>query len=369
MDDPDHYPMTAPGSNPFTIVITDSGLGGLSVYAAIAKGLAGSGPRAGISLVYINAWPEKEKGYNHYPDMAIKAAVFDQALTAMAGFKPDALVIACNTLSVIYPYTGFSQITRIPVYDIIGQGVSLAADLLIREPSTGIILFGTPTTADSQIHARQLIHQGITPDRIVSQGCPGLAGKIERNPFDPEINTLIQNNVDQAMAAGAAGFEHTAAALCCTHFGYCRDLFASAVARHTGTIPRILNPNQGLADQVVTTTQKIVSANAAARQQIPEILLHGNDKPAGRPCRPMKHTDGAQISLPQTAGSRVPAPQAGRFSDLNFQILSRVPLEPGRIQAYAALFESHAPQVAAALKNYQYQPDLFHTPFQGESFL
>jgi glutamate racemase len=283
--------------------------------------------------------------------MAFKALVFDQALTAMAGFKPDALVIACNTLSVIYPHTVFFKRTWIPVHDIIGQGVDLAAGLLTREPATGVILFSTPTTAESRVHTLALMRKGINPDRIVSQGCPGLAGKIERNPVDPDIHTLIRDNVDQAMAAGGSRFQQTAAALCCTHFGYCRDLFASAVARHTGTMPRILNPNQGLADMVVDKTQNILSAHTAGSFQIPE-------KPACRVCGPME----------QTAQSRPPATPADRFSDLSFQILSRVPWEPARIQAYAALFESHAPQVAAALKNYQYHPDLFHIPFIGESF-
>lgn len=328
--------MNPPMSNACTLVVTDSGLGGLSVFAAVATELFQTHvPGTKINLIYVNAWPETDKGYNHYPDMARKAAVFDQALAAMARFRPDALVIACNTLSVIYPHTGFSKITTIPVYDIIGQGVDLAADVLIRDPATGVILFSTPTTADSRVHARRLIRKGIAPERVVSQGCIGLAGKIERNPFDPEINTLIQDNVDQAMAAGATRFQQTAAALCCTHFGYCRDLFASAVARHTGTTPRILNPNQGLADQVVMETQKILSAHAAGSAQIPKILLQ---------------------------------PQAGRFSDLNLQILSRVPWEPFRIKAYASLFESCAPQVSAALKNYQYNPDLFHIPFEGEPF-
>ncbi|MFU8769807.1 MAG: hypothetical protein ACNA7H_08740, partial [Desulfotignum sp.] len=88
--------MTPPVSPSHTIVVTDSGLGGLSVFAGIAAGLARTVPGSGIHLIYVNAWPETGKGYNHYPDMARKAAVFDQALAAMARFRPDALVIACN---------------------------------------------------------------------------------------------------------------------------------------------------------------------------------------------------------------------------------------------------------------------------------
>jgi glutamate racemase len=312
--------MTAPGPDSHTIVVTDSGLGGLSVYAGILKGLSRTAaPGSGINLIYVNAWPEKDRGYNHYPDMARKAAVFDRALAAMAALRPDTLVIACNTLSVIYPHTEFFQTTRIPVHDIIGQGVNLVADLLAKKPETGIILFGTPTTAQSQVHAHELTHKGIALDRIITQGCTGLAGTIERNPFDPSINLMIQDNVDQAMAKGGNRFHPLAAALCCTHFGYCEDLFASALARHTGAPPEILNPNQGLAEQVVMETGKQGFFSSA-----------------------------------------------DRMPGLNLQILSRIPFEPLRIQSYATLFESHAPRVAAALNHYQYLPDLFHIPEQGD---
>ncbi len=309
-------------SDPATIVVTDSGLGGLSVFAAIAAGLARTCPWPRINLVYFNAWPEKDRGYNHYPDMTYKARVFDNALAAMARLGPDALVIACNTLSVIYPYTDFSKTTSVPVHDIIGQGVDMISAALARNPETGVILFGTPTTAGSRIHVHGLVQKGITPDRIINQGCVDLAGKIERNPFDPDLATMIQDNVDQAMASGAGQFRQLAAALCCTHFGYCRNLFSSAIAGRTGHPPLILNPNQALADQVLFQAAQMVSRNDMARFRMPE----------GHACPPSK---------------------------MNIRIMSRVPWDKQRIIAYETLFAPHAPKVAKALANYHFNPDLF----------
>ncbi len=309
-------------SDTATILVTDSGLGGLSVFAAIAKRLAHASPWSGVNLVYFNAWPEKERGYNHYPDMAHKARVFDNALSAMARLHPDALVIACNTLSVIYPYTDFSNTTPLPVHDIIGQGVDMIAAALARDPETGVILFGTPTTAGSRIHAQGLIRKGITQDRIINQGCVDLAGKIERNPFDPDLATMIQDNVDQAMASGAGQFRQLAAALCCTHFGYCRNLFSSAIAGRTGRPPLILNPNQALADQVLFQAAQMVSRNGITRSRMPE----------GQACPPSK---------------------------MVIQIMSRVPWDKQRITAYETLFAPHTPMVAKALANYHFNPDLF----------
>ena len=309
-------------SDTATIVVTDSGLGGLSVFAAIANRLARACPWSGVNLIYFNAWPEKDRGYNHYPDMTYKARVFDNALSAMARLGPDALVIACNTLSVIYPYTDFSKTTPLPVHDIIGQGVDMIAAALARDPETGVVLFGTPTTADSRIHARGLIRKGITEDRIINQGCVNLAGKIERNPFDPDLATMIQDNVDQAMASGAGQFRQPAAALCCTHFGYCRDLFSSAIAKHTGRPPLILNPNQALADQVLFQAGQVVSRNGMSRSRMPEGLA----------CPPSK---------------------------MDIRVMSRVPWDRQRIIAYETLFAPHAPRVAKALANYHFNPDLF----------
>ena len=102
-----------------TLVVTDSGLGGMSVFAGLVQGLARGSEYSRINLVYVNAWPRQHKGYNHYPDMAARARVFHNALTAMAGFRPDQILIACNTLSVIYPHTQFSAQTLIPVTGIV----------------------------------------------------------------------------------------------------------------------------------------------------------------------------------------------------------------------------------------------------------
>jgi glutamate racemase len=322
MDDPENRQMNLQASDTATIVVTDSGLGGLSVFAAIAESLANTCPWSGMNLVYFNAWPEKDRGYNHYPDMTYKARVFDNALSAMARLDPDALVIACNTLSVIYPYTDFSNTTTLPVHDIIGRGVDMIAAGLARDPETGVILFSTPTTAGSRIHAQELICRGIAPDRIINQGCINLAGTIERNPFNPDLPAMIQDNVNQAMAAGAKRFRGVAAGLCCTHFGYCSNLFSATIAGHTSQPPLILNPNQALADQVLFQAAQMASRNGMARSRMPE----------GQACPPSK---------------------------MDIRIMSRVPWDRQRITAYETLFAPHAPGVAKALINYHFNPDLF----------
>lgn len=72
-----------------TLLVTDSGLGGLSVCAGMAARFANDARYERIHLVYFNAWPEQDRGYRHYPDPADRSKVFDNALAAMAKYTPD----------------------------------------------------------------------------------------------------------------------------------------------------------------------------------------------------------------------------------------------------------------------------------------
>src|SRR5512143_2387956 len=113
-----------------TLVLTDSGLGGLLVCADLERRLHES-PGAGvIRLAYVNAWPEEGCGYNDLPDIIARADVFDRALTAMMSFDPAVIVIACNTLSVVYGETAFSRAPRVPVEGILDAGVELFFEAL-----------------------------------------------------------------------------------------------------------------------------------------------------------------------------------------------------------------------------------------------
>ncbi|MCG8564407.1 MAG: hypothetical protein MI747_04915, partial [Desulfobacterales bacterium] len=98
-------------------------------------------------------------------------------------------------------------------------------------------------------------------------------------------------------------------ALCCTHFGYRRELFIQAMEAVTQARVHILNPNEAMSQNALAPYKSRDMGNA------PEIM------------------------------------------ELN--IVSRVPWEDARIQAYEKLFASRSPRVVQALKNYELTPDLF----------
>jgi len=295
-----------------TILVTDSGLGGMSVFARIAAHLKKKSPWQDVSMVYFNAWPEQDKGYNHFKTMDQRAGVFNNALNAMENFKPDMILIACNTLSVIYPFTHFSREEKPKISGIVDHGVQLIQKSLMSDPDSQVIIFGTPTTIAEKSHQQQLVKMGIDPNRIINQGCTNLAGKIERDPFSQDVSKMIHTNVSKAVSKIKKSVGTVYAALCCTHFGYCKDLFKTALSGYVKEDVIILNPNKRMADHAILDY---------------EILSH--DK-----------TDAF-------------------YPDIDMKVISRVFWEPERIDAYAKLLKDVSPEVVKALAAYEWSPDLF----------
>jgi glutamate racemase len=233
-----------------SILVTDSGLGGLSVFNRIAACLADNSPWPGVDLTYFNAWPAPMRGYNHFDTLERRVRVFDNALRAMDRFDPDQILIACNTLSVIYPFTPFAKETKKEVREIVSHGVQMLFEHLTRDPSSVAVVFGTPSTVQAASHEKGLRALGISKERILSIGCTNLAGYIEREPFSDIVGRTIDQCVGEAVRQldGTSGPVH--AALCCTHFGYRQTLFRQAFDQHTRLPVTLSNPNIRMANQV-----------------------------------------------------------------------------------------------------------------------
>lgn len=233
-----------------SILVTDSGLGGLSVFNDIANRLEQGSPWEEVKLVYFNAWPAPHRGYNHFGTEEKRARIFDNALFAMAAFDPDVILIACNTLSVIYPHTGFSTVSGIHVEGIVDHGVQMLYVNLVADPDSVAVVLGTPTTIEARSHEKELMRLGIGRDRIINIGCTNLAGWIEREPFSPTVEEMIQGFVRETAAKLGDFNGRVYAALCCTHFGYRQELFEAAFSRWVRAEVTILNPNLRMAQQV-----------------------------------------------------------------------------------------------------------------------
>jgi glutamate racemase len=174
------------------LVVTDSGLGGLSICAEIERNLRLAGTARPTRLTYVNAWPREGSGYNDIPDQATRTQVFDRALAAIDELHADRILIACNTLSIFYPLTEHCRIGATPVQGIVEAGVDLFWEALTGTPGSALVVLGTRATVASAAHRDGLIARGVEPRRIGSVDCHGLAGAIEANPRGAVAAHLIE---------------------------------------------------------------------------------------------------------------------------------------------------------------------------------
>ncbi len=91
------------------LVITDSGLGGLSICAQLmrlikerAKSTLPQLPVDDLHITYVNAVPADERGYNFMSGRAEQLETFEKILLNTDKlFAPDYVFVACGTLSVL----------------------------------------------------------------------------------------------------------------------------------------------------------------------------------------------------------------------------------------------------------------------------
>ncbi len=237
------------GKDSVVILVTDSGLGGLSVAANVAARMESHGIFRSVQVVFINAQPSKEQGYNSMKTTEQKIAVFNNALEAMAStYSPDIILVACNTLSVIYNYTEFSRTNSIPVIGVVEAGVKLMEEANKNNSSASILLFATRTTVNQDTHRKGLAELGVDPNQVITQSCPSLAGAIERGTHSSETDSLVELCTKTAIANLSSGEKDVLVSLNCTHYPYIKGLFEEKIEAQGFNVIAVLDPNPYMAD-------------------------------------------------------------------------------------------------------------------------
>ena len=288
------------------IAVLDSGLGGLSICAELEKGLQAHGRHEEVALLYFNVWPEQDRGYNALESVTERIRVFDRALASVSSFQPDLIMIACNTLSVIYDRTPFSRLTTIPVVDIVDFGVDLIYAALKERPDSQVLILGTRTTISEKVHQQKLLQKGVDKHRIKSQACHGVATEIEIDPQGVAVETLIDAYMEEA-ARTLKGRKTVLAALCCTHFAYSGNIFQTKLLDRLSGEVVILNPNIEMSG-----------------------FLFRNE-----PQHPFSNTD------------------------VSVTVISKIDLVQPKITSMAGAVRPISEKTANALVNYAFKPDLF----------
>jgi glutamate racemase len=227
-----------------TVLVTDSGLGGLAVAADLDARVRATGVYAHVRIIFANALPESNRGYNRMKTTQQKVRVFNDALQGMArAYAPDVILVACNTLSVLIPQTAFARTSAIPVLGIVETGVAMLYERLAAESSSTAVIFGTETTIGAGTHRRLLLERGIDATRIITQACPNLAGAIETDAAGDTVNAAVHRFVSDAAAGLGTKGGRVLAGLCCTHYGYAARRFTEAFAATGAGAVEIIDPN------------------------------------------------------------------------------------------------------------------------------
>ncbi len=292
-----------------TILVTDSGLGGLSVVGGIEVQAETSKAYKNIHLIFCNALPEANFGYNNIESEEKKATVFSDALLGMVdAYHPDVVFIACNTLSVVYPETKFAKTSAVPVLGIVELGAELLYQKLKDDSSTSGIIFGTETTISASSHKNILVSKGISEDRIIPEACPELAGEIQNNPKSDMVLNMVEMYVSDAVSRISSTRQGKVyAGFCCTHYGYSSSTFLQSFKNSGITAVELVNPNDAMANVVFRNTEK-------------------------------KKYSSTTVTV---------------------TVVSRAPLSQAETGSIGLLLEQDSPKTANALKHYVYKEDLF----------
>jgi glutamate racemase len=287
------------------IVITDSGVGGLSVVAYAERFVRTHGLSEPVRLTFANAAPANDYGYNSMPTRDEKLATFDRFLRNVTErFAPDSIYVACNTLSVLLPDTPFFANAPIAVKGIVDTAAALLVRSLEADPRSVAMIFGTQTTIDAGTYPRLLVARGIEPSRIVSQACPGLADTISEDREGTKTGAEIRGWVAAAIQKMQNAAAPVVACLACTHYGYRKDVFAAAFAE-AGIDATVLNPNERAVDDLF----------------------------GGQP--------------------------EGPHHDVAVRFVTRYAIPDATVEALTFFLDPISPRTVAAMKNFEHLPDLF----------
>ncbi|MEZ4999725.1 MAG: aspartate/glutamate racemase family protein [Bacteroidales bacterium] len=235
-----------------TVVITDSGLGGLSVMNYLAARLEQAGSFSEVNLIFVNALFDKETGYNTLQTREEKVSTFNRVLESIGRvYKPDVILIACNTLSVIYRDTQFANSSDIPIIGIVEPGVELILSKLVPDAGSSVIIMGTETTISEGTHRRELLENNIEEERIVTEPCPQLQSYIEEDPESEMVEMLISFYVNEALQKTRQREDKIYLSLNCSHFGYSLPLWKKACENQGYDIRGILDPNYLMCDALI----------------------------------------------------------------------------------------------------------------------
>jgi glutamate racemase len=194
------------------IGVFDSGIGGLTVTAALQNRLPGE------DIIYLGDTarvPYGTKSVETVQRYAMECALF------LLNKRVKLIVVACNTVSAV-ALNHLRQVLRVPIIGVVDPGVVAA---LKATETSRIGVIGTPSTINSQAYQTRLIE--INKDcKVWAEACPLLVPLAEEGRLDGQIVEMVLENY----LAPLKQKQIDTLILGCTHY----PLFKSAIQKVVG---------------------------------------------------------------------------------------------------------------------------------------
>jgi glutamate racemase len=199
------------------VLVFDSGVGGLSVFDAIAA----SGHAFELDYAADNAWLP----YGLKTDEQLRARVPALLTSLVRQWAPEAVVVACNTASTI-ALEPIRAALSVPVVGVVPP-IKPAAGLT----RTGVIgLLATPATVQ-RAYTNDLITQFADGKRVIRFGSAALVEAAERKLQGGAADQTAITEAIEGLFSTPGGAEIDVVALACTHFPLLAAELAAAAPR------------------------------------------------------------------------------------------------------------------------------------------
>jgi len=248
-------------------LILDSGWGGLNFTAHLFRQIPDK--NNSVQLIFANVQPSETISYHRLPDEAARSAHLKSDLHELENlFQPERIIIACNTLSVLYSKSGISCGCRVQLNTEYNTGILLQ----LQKEYGQALLLATPITASSGYYQQHC--PGLD---VLSM--PGLAGAIEDYGDGTETELLIREGLRQQLAD--TDQRPGVIFLGCTHFGYVQHRFEHSTSESGLSPVPVINPDLGFAAHCASET--------ACPGQAAALRIIARFKPAPNVSKNLRH--------------------------------------------------------------------------------
>ncbi len=219
-------------TSPAPIAIFDSGIGGLTVLAALQARLPGE------RFVYLGDTARLPYGTKS-AETVIRYTL--GAAQMLSSFAPKLLVVACNTASAA-ALPELARTLAVPVLGVIGPGARTAA----RASRGRVGVIGTESTIASGAYPQAL--RALRPSlEILVQPCPLFVPLAEEGWFDhPVTREVARIYLEPLVSAGIDTL-----VLGCTHY----PLLAGAIRAVVGEAVTLVDSAQAVAEEVAARVE------------------------------------------------------------------------------------------------------------------